>query len=83
MCPGSSPQPHSGHAEATRRTVEIRQVRQGRSLEAFDLNVWTKKQTLLRLMFSAEWREAAVWNGEVHTAAAYVVGGSRVDVRTS
>src|SRR5260370_42680202 len=44
-------------------TVEIRQVRQGRSLEAFDLNVWTKKQTLLRLMFSAEWREAAVWNG--------------------
>jgi len=25
-------------------TVEIRQVRQGRSLEAFDLNVWTKKQ---------------------------------------
>src|SRR5260370_20955618 len=44
-------------------TVEIRQVRQGRSLEAFDLNVWTKKQTLLRLMFSAEWWEAAVWNG--------------------
>ena len=43
--------------------VEIRQVRQGRSLEAFDLNVWTKKQTLLRLMFSAEWWEAAVWNG--------------------
>ena len=43
--------------------VEIRQVRQGRSLEVFDLNVWTKKQTLLRLMFSAEWREAAVWNG--------------------
>src|SRR5260221_11209544 len=36
-------------------TVEIRQVRQGRTLEAFDLNVWTKKQTLLRLMFSAQW----------------------------
>src|SRR5260370_32311323 len=43
-------------------TVEIRQVRQGPRLEGFDLNVWAEKQTLLRLMFSAEWREAAGWN---------------------
>src|SRR5258708_36724329 len=50
-------------------TVEIRQVRQGRSLEAFDLNVWTKKQTLLRLMFSAEWREAAGWDGSPNPPA--------------
>jgi len=41
-------------------TVEIRQVRHGRGLEAFELNLRTKKQRMLRLIFSAEWRGAAV-----------------------
>jgi hypothetical protein len=41
-------------------TVEIRQVREGRSLEAFELNLRTKKHRMLRLIFPAEWRGAAV-----------------------
>src|SRR3989442_2675658 len=46
-------------------TVEIRQVRHGRGLEAFELNLRTKKQRMLRLIFSAEWRGAAELNGAV------------------
>src|SRR5258708_28569103 len=56
-------------------TVEIRQVRQGRSLEAFDFNVLTKKQTPLRLMCSAEWKESAGFKVTTTTAHPPVSGG--------
>src|SRR5260370_21136729 len=63
MCPGPSPQPHSGHAEETRRYGRDPSGAAGPQPRSFRLERLDEKTNPAPTNVSAQWREAAVWNG--------------------